>query len=74
MSSVARIRGFDKKKMIEILMVDGVKLSSLSKKIGQSIHVKYFFGISKATKVIVFVLEMKYYYDVQKPKRMTRLP
>ena len=69
-SSVASMRGANKTKMVELLMMQGARPSSLRKKLAKANMASIFAGLGKAKKANKFVLEM----DVQRPRWTTRLP
>ena len=55
-------------KMIELLMMQGARPSSATKKLAKANMPSTFSGLGKARKVKEFLLEMDNYYDVQKPE------
>ena len=55
-------------KMIELLMMQGARPSSSTKKLAKVNMPSTFSGLGKARKVKEFLLEMDNYYDVQKPE------
>ena len=55
-------------KMIELLMMQGARPSSSTKKLAKVNMPSTFSGLGKARKVKEFLLEMDNYYDVQRPE------
>ena len=55
-------------KVIELLIMQGTRSSSLTKKLAKANMPSTFFGFDKVKKVIELLLEMDRYCDVQKPK------